>query len=214
MKKLGILLVTIILTFACTIGSIGCKKKELDFVDYFEDKVTYGIFTNDTTSEYYDAEKGYGVLPHSENYFHYLYNQNPGFWQGVATDKGGVVQNAKNYTGLVFTPRTNIHEVELVSISFDFVTDIDCELWFEIYPTISSQKLNNYLELSWTYTCKAGEVQNTDEISIGWTWTEEEAQKTSWGERKKVEILLCERAKQAGVKWDMFNVKFNFKKVK
>ena len=213
MKKLGILLVTIVLTFACILGSVGCNKKEreLKAIDYFEDKVTYGLFTTDATSEYYDASLGYGVLPYSENNFVYLYNNNPGYFQGLATDR--LVQaDIRNYTGLVFTPRTNIYEVELYEITFDVVTNIDCEFYLSVYETIGTLPVEGGGKISDYVNSKAGVPQSIS-CFPKFTWTEEEAKKSTWGERKKVEIVLDNEYKSTGVKWEIFNLKFILKKI-
>ena len=203
MKKLGFLILAIITALACSLGTVGCKEKKLDILDYFENEVSYSLYTTDEASEYYDAEKGYGIMPISSERVK-LYNDNQIMW-GLTTEYGTV---ANQYNVFMICPKTNVYKVKLKRIEFTVKTDIDCTLQFATYCIIGLNAVGEDASYP-RVECKAGEEQKVISY-LNASWTKEEAEKSAGGERKKIAILL--ENKECGAKWDIFNLNFVLEK--
>ncbi len=214
MKRIGFLILAIITSLACCLGTVGSskeKEKELNMLDYFENKVSYSLYTTDESSKYYDAEKGYGIMEIMSDMV--LYNDFP--YDGLTTNyiymSNGEIWDIllKQFNCFMFTPKNNINKIKLKGIEFSIVADIDCELQFQAYQIVGLNMVAG--ETSYPkITCKAGEEQRVSFVH-NVTWTKEEAEKITGGAKKK--ILIGLQNKQCGARWAIFNLNFVLEKV-
>ena len=205
MKKLGFLILAIITALACCLGAVGCgkKEKELNILDYFENEVSYSLYTTDESSKYYDAEKGYGIIPGFDDTV--LYSEEPYRW-GLTTKRGVA---SLQYSMLEFIPKTNANEIYVNEIRFTIQTDIDCTLKLYFFGMVGLNEVpssTKRLEV----VCKANEPQEVDWFELTFGWLKEEVQNESIAKRKKIVMVL--ENKDCGAKFEISNLEFDLMK--
>lgn len=208
MKKLGFLILAIITALACSLGTLGCgkeKEKELNMLDYFENQVDYALYTTDESSKYYDAEKGYGIIP-GINTDLLLYTEEV-YRRGLTTDIGH--GGLEKYSIMRFTPKTNVNEIYVRDIRFTVETDIDCTLKLYFFGTVGLNEVpsgTKRLEV----VCKAYEPQEVNCIELNFGWLKEEAQNESWAKRKNICMAL--ENMDCGASYTISNLEFYLRK--
>ena len=190
MKKLGYLILAIITALACSLGTLGCgKEKELLITDYFENEVGVTYYTTDETSEYYDAEKEYGLLPIGNDTLPLVPYHGKGLIDNNTMQK-------KQYYWFMFSPKLNAHEIKLTGIEFDIETDIDCTLCFYIGGMIGLNEAEGY-RLETRIDCKGNEPTKYKRLfSDAIIWTEIEAGKGADWDKKKLAIILTNKGNE------------------
>lgn len=190
MKKLGYLILAIITALACSLGTAGCgKEKELLITDYFENEVGVTYYTTDENSEYYDAEKEYGLLPIGNDTLPLVPYHGKGLIDNNTMQK-------KQYYWFMFSPKLNAHEIKVTGIEFDVETDIDCRLSFRIMGMIGLNEAEGY-QLKTGIDCVGNRLTNFScEFGTPISWTEIEAGKGADWEKKKLAIILVNKGNE------------------